>query len=290
MFTEEDLKRNREIREKFIDLSRKIPDEFKVRNIGNNEITGYIYCIENLTNKKKYIGSTQSMYSGIKNPGEFSSLKKRATQYVYEYNKALKLSNSLKQNLQPIIRALVLEGIENFVMYPIAETNSENRLKLELFFITKYKTLTDGYNVMKIPSKIGSRLRGKQSSAEKLKKSFQVLCINMNKKQMVLADSMKLFGDFVGTTKDQIKNNARSGRTYQGWFIFYVDKSKRDEILYNRVLNDGLGIQKRGNSRNHSEKSKKFYKELCEMVDEYITLNVKKYFSDFENLSNIEYK
>ena len=107
---------------------------------------------------------------------------------------------------------------------------------------------------------------------------------------MVLVDSMKLFADYMNTTKDQIKNNARSGRTYKGWFIFYIDKSKRDEILYNRVLNDGLGIQKRGTTRNHSERSKKFYKELCEMVDEYLTLNLQKYFNDFKVLPAIEYK
>lgn len=287
--TESELQQNRIMKERFLDL-REIPKEFRF-NDPRDYFCGYIYCIENLKNGRKYIGSAAAVYSGVKNPGEFHSLKKRATQYLHEYKKYMHCSKSVLVRKRPIIQALVLDGIENFVMYPLAETGMRNHAKLETDFIRKFNTIENGYNISKFGnSEIVRNNKNIMSSDLKKTRSLPIICINLTLREIVFADSMKLFADYMGTSKDQIKNNARFGRTYKGWFIFYRDAGKRNEVLYERVLADKLKTDKDKCKRNHSERSKKFYTDLVKDVNEYLYLNTKQVFTDFKVVANLEYK
>ena len=289
MLTEEGLAENRRIKEEFLDL-REIPKEYLFSehkfNYPNDVFGGYIYCIENKKNGMKYIGSAGSIYAGVKNPEKFHAMKKRASQYLYEYNRAKNLSRSLLATKRHILRALVEEGIENFVMYPIAEVGIISRFRIETYFIEKYHTFSNGYNESIPKVCLGTSV----ALSEKLKaqRAHKIICINLNSQEIIFSDSMRLFANFVGTTKDQIKNNARFGRTYKGWFIFYRDYSKRHEIL-KRVLGDKLQTENDPCSRNHSEKSKKFYQEFVETIDSYLNRNSGKVFTEFKILPELSY-
>ena len=290
MLSAAELQRNREIKANFL-VNREIPDEHRLG--GDMKPFGFIYCIESYRTGRKYIGSTYSIFSGVQRPRPMSSLMKRANQYIYEYNKALK---SDKENYshrtrvllnRPIIRAMVLEGIENFVMYPIAETTKENHFFMEQFFIDKFKTVETGYNVSKV-AEINSPLH-RHTDAEKKKLSEPVMAFNLNRKEIVYADSMKLFADFIGSSKDMIKNTVRTAKPQKGWFVFYINKDKREYILQHAVLCDQSTIRK---ADRHSEKSQKFYIDLYDMVDKYLAIHPKEnseYFSDFTRLPDLEY-
>jgi len=282
--TEQNLARNRDIMNNFL-VIKEIPKEFRLKE--DMIPYGYIYCIENKKNGKKYIGSTHSVWVGISRPTVYCSLHKRASQYIYEYNRDTRMINAfpdLLNTLRPVIRAMVVDGIENFIMYPIAETTRWTHTHAENYFIKLYNSVKNGYNQYKaIPpsNTIGRSL----SQEEKLLRSEQIFCININTKQMLYSDSMKLFGDFISSSKDMIKNSVRKGRPYKGWYLFYVDKDKRQYILETNVFGDGLAKDDR-----HSNKSKASYKEIYDKVSDYISNGAKSiHFSDFELMKPLEY-
>ena len=119
MLQNNQLELNRKMKYEFLQL-RPIRKEFKLHD---DEIPyGYIYCIENKKSGRKYIGSTYSIYVGIKRPSPEAPLLKRASMYIYEYNRALegKPRNSTAKTIRPVILAMVRDGIDNYVMYPLA--------------------------------------------------------------------------------------------------------------------------------------------------------------------------
>lgn len=283
--TQETLDRNKIIMNSFFQ-ERAIVDKYRIPEFDKRY--GYIYCIENKLNRKKYIGSTFSICNDIKNPHPYSALRKRASHYIYEYNLASRQHTTAKRLQRPIIQAFVAEDIENFIMYPIAETRQGTHEIAEKYFIKEYDSIENGYN--RVSGANLTTYRGhKHIASQKNIRSDPIIAINMNAKQLVFADSMKLFGDFLGTSKDMIKNNVRSGRSYKGWFIFYINDEKRNYILNHYVLEDNLGVQKRGNPRYHSEKSKQFYSELMTNVTSYIKDSKSELFSDFTKLDDIKY-
>lgn len=83
-----------------------------------------VYCIENIKTKKKYIGSTTA------------SFKNRWQTYKNGgwYNK--KLNNSIGKY-----------GIENFTFEIVKIVEKHNVRKMEEFFILKYNTINNGYNI-----------------------------------------------------------------------------------------------------------------------------------------------
>lgn len=256
----------------------KIDDKYTT-----NKPFGYIYCIENKTSHKKYIGSVYSLISGNSKPIPYTQLRKRASNYLYEYNKICVNKSSAKQFCRPILLAMIDEGFDNFRMYPIAEMTRSTHSLLEKLFIDKFDTIKNGYNRNPAGAnmhKIGTKLMAK----DKLLRSEAIIAINPNRKQLIISDSMKLFADYVGTSKDIIKNSNRNARPYKGWFIFYIDNEKRHYILESVVINDE-------NKREiHSEKAKLFYKELVSIIDLYLQDFVKEnYFSDFTILPPLQY-
>ena len=277
------LKHNREIRDMMLqDIS--IDNKYKL--LYDEVPFGYIYCIENKKNGKKYIGSTYSYYSS--NDDILPRLNKRLSHYLYEYNKLRNSTRSIKYVSRPIIRAMVDDDIENFIMYPLAETTKQNHFKAEDYFIQKYNTIKNGYNVHKKAR--GNPIGRNMTVKDKLLRSDPIIAIHLNHKKIIFSDSMKLLADYLNTSKDIIKNNNRQGRVYKGWYIFYIDADKRNYVFNYYVLQNNLGIQKRGNPRYHSESSKKFYSELISKVSLYLKNPQGELFSDFQILDPLEYK
>lgn len=271
---------NKQLLQKFL-INSKIDDKYT-----ENYPFGYIYCIENINSHKKYIGSVYSVMIGNNKPIPYTQLRKRASNYLYEYNRVLKDKTTAKQFLRPIILAMIDEGFNNFIMYPIAETNKNNHTNMEKFFIKFYNTINNGYNVNPAGAnmnKIGTKLMAK----DKLLRSEGIIAINPIRKELIFSDSMKLFGDYMESSKDMIKNSNRKGRPYKGWFIFYINDEKRHFVLYNNVINDTyVPVNER-----HSEKAKLFYKELVSIVDLYLRDFAKSdYFPNFTILNPLHYK
>lgn len=284
MFTQELLENNRQIVSKFLVL-KPIPPIYQV--IDDKKRYGYIYCIENIDNHKKYIGSTYATYSGIQNPSKYSALKKRCSAYVYEYNHAIRIRKSLNDYMRPILKAMVTDGIDKFIMYPIAETTRENHADSEKYFMGKYDTIRSGYNqTNSIEKSLNNRGLGrKMLASEKRSRSEGIIAVNLNNRKIIFAESMKLFGDYMNSSKDMIKNSVRKGRPYKGWFIFYLNSEKRAYILNEYVLGTKLAPSDR-----HSESSRNFYKDLYEMVTSYINNYMDcAYFNDFEIETTLEY-
>ena len=283
--TPELLKRNKELLNSFL-IERPIAKEYKLPPY--ETLFGFIYCIENKHSGKKYIGSVYSGWTDVKNPHPYNSLRKRASHYIYEYNSAMKQITSANKTNRPIIQSLCKDGFENFIMYPIAETSNKNHTDAEKYFIAKFNTIDNGYNGMQGNSWYSHRGR-RLTKRDKILRSDPVIAVNINNKEILFSDSMKLLGDFLDTSKDIIKNNNRSGRSHQGWFIFYINNEKRNHILNHYVLENNLGIQKRGNPRYHSEKSKQFYSELVNNISSYIKDPKSEMFSDYVKLDKLEY-
>jgi len=173
-------------------------------------------------------------------------------------------------------------------MYPLAETTKDTHGIAEKYFIRKYNTDNPnyGYNVTRGGSLVG-KIGRKMNPDDKKLRSDKVIAVHMNDKKLIIADSMKLFGDYVGTSKDMIKNAVRKGMPYKGWFIFYTDAEKRKYILINNVIND----QDKRTQDRHSEKAKTFYTELCNSISGYLSLDKSsdEYFPKFNILPNLEY-
>lgn len=280
MVTPELLKQNQELLNSFL-VGAQIPDEYKLPP--HERIFGYIYCIENKLNGRKYIGAVYSGWMDVQDPDPSNLLRKRASNYIYEYNSARKTTSSAKKTFRPIIQALCDDGFENFTMYPIAETTKNNHVSAEIYFIEKLDTIDDGYNVY-LGRGRNSHTGRKFLSKDKEVRSDKIIGVNLNKKEILFSDSMKLFADFIGTSKDMIKNVNRIGRSYKGWFIFYIDDEKRNHVL-NMVVNGTIQHQ-----TQHSERSKKFYSGVFSSISAFIhEYPHSEIFSDFTELSSLIY-
>ena len=280
------VRNNAMIREKFLDLTRPIDRKYISKNKKDGLPYGYIYCIENKLNGKKYIGATYSRWEDVVSAGDFPQLKKRASQYIYEYNDAKEMKSSMRKHLRPIIQAMVEDGIENFVMYPIAETEQSYHKSAEAQFIRDLNTIENGYNVDTGGGGIvPGCYRPPHSAAAKKARSSEVICINLNEKKIMYSDSMKLFADYMGTTKDMIKNVVRICSQYKGWFIFYTDWESRNNVITNLLNNTGVFA-----TRKTSDKTKAFYKEFHENLGVYLTKPNSEFFSDFEILKPLKYE
>lgn len=181
-----------------------------------------IYKVTNLITGKSYIGQT-------------TNFRKRFSDYKNIHK---------KDNLtQPIAIDVRHYGTDNFTIEIIKLCNSEELSKYEKKYIKKFKTDNPEYgfnifsNINSSQNNADSRRKKslshiglKESSNTKRKKSNIILAIKNN--SILVCDSGKLFADYMGTTKDVIKNALRQPFTYQGYNLYYNDYNKRQEIRY----------------------------------------------------------
>jgi hypothetical protein len=175
-----------------------------------------------LTNGKIYIGQTVDF-------------RKR----VSEYKNADK-PHSRKDN-RAIILAIKEFGNSNFSVEILEECDIINLNERERFYIAKYDTTDEdhGYNMSEgvyacysleaNKKKSISHTGLKESASTKKKKSNTIIAIN--DEHIIVSDSGKLFGDYIGKSKDYIKNCLRQPSAVCGYRLFYDDIEKRTAIL-----------------------------------------------------------
>lgn len=179
-----------------------------------------IYKVTNLINGKIYIGQT-------------TNFRKRLSDYKNIHKK--------DDLTQPIAIDVRKYGTNNFTIEIVKLCNPEELSKYEEKYIKKFKTEDPRYgynifsNINSSQNDIESRRRKslshvglKESSNTKRKKSNTILAIKNN--SILVCDSGKLFADYIGSTKDVIKNALRQPFTYQGYNLYYNDYNKRQEI------------------------------------------------------------
>lgn len=110
---------------------------------------GIIYCATNKINNKKYIGQT------------IRSLSRRKTIHIYESKHGSKYY---------FHQAIKKYGKDNFIWDILLECSSKEELnEKEEFFIKKYNTMNNGYNLTRGGQNGGTR-KGKHNSKEQKQK------------------------------------------------------------------------------------------------------------------------
>lgn len=177
----------------------EIPDEFK--NDYKSKGFYWIYIIENTKNHKIYVGQTNNLYL-------------RCLRYLGFYFR--------KTSDQYMTTVLIEEGIGNFKMYPIRKTDNRSYInELEKYYIKKYNSIENGYNI----SPGGSLNRDrKYTNMTKMAKSKVAVAINPEKKEIIFTTGLKLFGDYLGKGKDMVKNTARRCSQIVGYYIIYLNE------------------------------------------------------------------
>jgi hypothetical protein len=183
-----------------------------------------IYVITNIKNKKMYIGQTVDY-------------RKRSSDYRNAH---------LHEPLHGMYKVIAEEGTENFKMSILQTCSPRALTRLENYYIKRYQTYDPrfGYNIVvnnksrcndvksrKAKSKSHTGL--KESADTKRKKSNVIIAIRNN--VAIIADSGKLFGDYVGKSKDYIKNCLRQPSSVRGFRLYYMDFSKR-QVIRSKML------------------------------------------------------
>lgn len=169
-----------------------------------------IYIIINYENSKVYIGKT-------------NNIKTRSLDYINNYCKGY-LDRKIDRAFNSI-------GIENFLMSPLEVAFNQKSASIkEKYYIDLYNSVEEGYNVSygcenySKPNK--NRRKGvKQTIYAKMAKSKLICAINPDDKCIFFSTGLKLFGDFVGRGKDEIKSAARRETKIEGYFIYYMNQT-----------------------------------------------------------------
>ena len=201
------------------------PEDAKHWNI--HDKIACVYLIRNLVNQKVYIGST-------------GNLRKR----VSEYNTAHKLPYG---NKRQILYAIQLYGTDNFTLEILENTDDYSLMyDLENKYIRLYKSTDPNYGYNQI--RAGHICADEYKTANlakslghiglidradtKRKKSNMIIAIGNNK--VIISDSGKLFGDYIGVSKDMVKNGLREPSSIRGYMLFYDDFHKR-QVIRNKM-------------------------------------------------------
>ena len=183
-----------------------------------------IYKLTNRLNGKIYIGKT--------------------VDYERRMNEYRNRKSTEKSSRYKIMKIIDKYGFENFDCELIHECDEDDLDYYEMYYINYFKSYMKkyGYNSShkKSDGKIGlnrttkalmrkSHIGLKETSDTKRKKSNKIIAIKDDK--MYICDSGKLFGDFIGVSKDYVKNCLRQPSKCKGYRLYYHDVFKRLEIL-----------------------------------------------------------
>lgn len=199
-----------------------------------------IYMIINLINNKKYIGKTVHLLN-------------RANNYIAHTRDVHSRDSRI------LVQDMRKYGIENFRMFPLAVVKTRKELAvLEKYYVLQYNTLTpNGYN-MNIPSEVDFHIKQYHGHptlvATKMKKAKLIAAVNPDEKKMFISIGMKLFGDFVGKSKDVIKNAAKVPNRICGYYIIYLNETDQKQVL-EKVQKRVYEMYHRNTTVNH-DKSK----------------------------------
>lgn len=184
-----------------------------------------IYKITNLKNNKVYIGQSKH-------------LRHRISDYVNIHTKS---------NMNhPIAEAIKKDGTDNFKFEILHICENDKLSAMEEFYIKKFKATDDkyGYNQIMHTTGVKDSTRNnmrkshtglKESAETKRKKSNIIFIFSPDHKQLIISDSGKLFGDYIGKSKDMIKNGLREPSRILGYYLYYADLAKR-EFIYEKML------------------------------------------------------
>lgn len=265
-------------------------DDFcKERHIPLSKLSDYyvIYKIYNKKNNKVYIGKTKN-------------IKRRANEYITEY-----FNKTGKQRL--IWKAMQKYGIENFVMMPIDITQDKKfAAEKEIYYIMNFHSydLSVGYNES-IQSRdsvdsLSYHTPRKQLSDEKMKRSKIFCGINPDTKEIIFSTGLKLFGDYIGRGKDEVKSAAKRSSSLNNYFLFYINNNDFNNqieyaLKYNKKDKKLVDYDKffylanilceiLNNNRNEHNFNLKFIHQSDENEDGYVFENPDVFIKYYRNL------
>ena len=181
-----------------------IPKRFKKYLKKDNII--WVYEIINYKDNRIYVGKT-------------TDINRRAMNYVNEYLKG-DVSRKLSAGFQEL-------GLCNFMMFPIEVATNEISAEIkEKYYIDLYDSIKNGFNAINnSASSYKNRKRPSvpQTLYSKMIKSKLVACIDTANKAIVFSTGLKLFGDFIDRSKDEVKSAAKRETRLNGYFIYYMN-------------------------------------------------------------------
>lgn len=164
--------------------------------------------------------------------GQTTNFRKRLSDYRNLHKKKSKMT---------IAKAIKEYGTDNFTIEIVQLCEPEELTELENYYIRKFNTSikTNGYNLVTENNKCENNELSRKRKSEshkgivdsddtKRKKSNAILAFKDGK--LLVCDSGKLFGDYVGVSKDMIKNGLRQPSKICGYRLYYDDYWKRQEI------------------------------------------------------------
>lgn len=187
------------------------------------EIKPVIYKIRNKKNGKMYFGQTVNY-------------NRRINEY--------KNRKSEKSSKYHIMEVLNTEGIENFEFSIVEYCEKDQLNEREAYYIKKHNTTNPlfGYNSQKGENdkRMFKRTREKMRQSHlglkekvstKKKKSNPIYAINDN--EFIIADSGKLFADYLNTSKDMVSHAAKRAIRIKSYYVYYQDFEKRNSLKSN---------------------------------------------------------
>jgi hypothetical protein len=135
---------------------------------------------------------------------------------------------------------IAAQSWRDFVMTIEEECRPSQLDEREEYYISKFNTTnpSKGYNILSSScnaNSVDSRKRKslshiglKESSSTKRKKSNMIIAVQND--ILIVSESGKLFGDYVGCSKDYVKNCLRQPSKCKGWRLYYDDYFKRQDI------------------------------------------------------------
>ena len=184
--------------------------------------------------KDPVIYMIRNKITGLRYYGQTVNFQRRLNEY-----KNRKAEKSSKYHIMEVINEY---GFNNFEFSIVEHCKEEELNEREMYYIRKHNTTNPlfGYNSQKGESdkRMYKRTRAKMSeshkglkekAATKRKKSNPVVAFNGT--EVVYADSGKLFGDYIGQSKDEISHGINKKYSMYGYYVFYQDKNKQDKLL-----------------------------------------------------------